>query len=222
MPLDLAQLETRLGVIDWRDTELAAITEQLEAAFPALVTSIQTEIEVMSTFQIVRAQADPRKLTAKLVAPWAAEQSRIAMSRAETELSALIAALKNEGRLAAVTTALPALAGMGMLAASVLALPALVSYATITTTSLMFFSTSAISVPLLLAGGTALAGLSLVGVNVVGRTKGKLRDHLAARVVALARTAVFGTGQALDTRCLLNDLQAAVLVAGQTKLAEAA
>lgn len=222
MALDLAVLESRLKVIEWRDKELATITEQLEQAFPTLLLQIATHVAGMSALQIGRAQIDPRKLTAELVAPWATEQSRIAINRAESDLVRLIDTPKHEGGLGAVATALPALAGVGMLAASVLGLPAVVSYATVTTTSLLFFSTSSISVPLLLAGGTVLAGLSLAGVNVVGRTQDRLRNHLVERIAGQARVAIFGAGLSPDGRCLLNDLQAAVLKTGETRLGKVA
>lgn len=222
MALDLMVLESRLKVIDWRDNELAAITEQLEQSFPVLLMQIESLVAKMSALQLRRAEINPRKLTAELVAPWATEQSRIAIDRAENDLGALIDTLKHEGGLGAVATALPALAGVGMLAASVLGLPAVVSYATVTTTSLLFFSTSTVSIPLLLAGGTVLAGLSLAGVSVVGRTQDRLRSHLVARIAGQARVAIFGTGLAPEARCLLNDLQAAVLKTGETQLASAA
>ncbi len=92
------------------------------------------------------------------------------------------------------------------------------SYATITTTSLLVFSTPTISIPLLLAGGTVLAGMSIVGVKAFDHAKDKMRAHLAARVQSLALSAIFGHGLAPDARYLLNDLQAAILKSGQTQL----
>lgn len=220
LAFDLTLIDTRLSLIEWRDQELAAITEQLELAFPQLLSEIRSRVATLSTLQVARAEFDPRPLTLQILAPWVEAQTRIAVERAETEFTALIANLKADGQLGAIATALPALAGVGMLAASVLALPTVVTWATITTTSLFFFTTSSISVPLLLIGGTALAGLSLTGVKVLGATEGRLRNHLVARVEAQARSAVFGSGLDLDARCLLNDLQAAVLRAGQARLRE--
>ncbi|MCW1919905.1 hypothetical protein NX862_14185 [Rhodobacter sp. KR11] len=55
MPIDLAELDARLKVIDWRDRELAAITRQLEAAFPTLLLQIQVHVAGMSALQITRA-----------------------------------------------------------------------------------------------------------------------------------------------------------------------
>lgn len=219
MTFDLADLEAQLGLLDWRDSQLEAITDQLEAAFPALAGAIVARIAAMTSFEVGRAHLNPRSLAEGLIAPWAEQQSEIAVSRAEASLSDLISSLQTDGRMGAhLGTALPALAGVGLLAASVLGLPAVLSYATITTTSFLVFSTSTVSLPLLLAGGTVLAGLSFAGVKAFDQAKDKMRAHLAARVQGLALAGIFGLGLAPDARCLLNDLQAAVLKAGQQQL----
>lgn len=221
MPFDLARVETQLGLLDWRNDQLEAITRQLEAAFPTLAADIVARICEMTSLQVGRAHLNPRPLAESFIAPWAEAQSLIAVRRAEASLFDLISSLKLDGGFGAhLSTALPALAGVGMLAASVIALPAVVSYATITTTSFLIFSTSTISLPLLLAGGTVLAGLSFAGVKAFDQAKDKMRAHLAARVQGLALAAIFGHGLPPDTRCLLSDLQAAVLKAGQTQLEE--
>lgn len=219
MPFELADIETQLGLLDWRNGQLEAVTDQLEQAFPNLSGAIIERIAAMSSLEVGRAHLNPRPLAESLIAPWAAEQSRIAFNRAEASLSGLISSLKLEGSLADhLGSALPALTGVGMLAASVLGLPAIVSYATITTTSFLVFSTSTISIPLLLAGGTVLAGMSFAGVKAFDQAKDKMRVHLAARVQSLALAAIFGHGLAPDERYLLNDLQAAILKSGQTQL----
>lgn len=223
MPFDLASMETQLGLLEWRDGQLEAITNQLEAAYPTLVAETVARISAMTSFAVGRAHLNPRPLAESLIAPWAAEQSRIAVKRAEASLSDLISTLHlDSGMGAHLSAALPALAGVGMLAVSVLGLPALVSYATITTTSFFVFSTSTISLPILLVGGTVLAGMSFAGVKAFDQAKDKMRAHLAARVQGLALSAIFGHGLAPDARCLLNDLQAAVLKAGQTRLEDIA
>ena len=219
MKFDLVGVETRLGLLDWRDAQLEATTSQLEAAFPKLITAINAHIADMSSIQVGKAHINPRNLAEVLIAPWAEEQSQIATRRAEASLSGLISALKlDTGARGHLGAALPAVAGVGMLAASVLGLPTIVSYATITTTSFLVFSTSTISLPLLLAGGTVLAGLSFAGVKTFDRAKDRMRASLAERIQNVALVAIFGHGLAPDARCLLNDLQAAVLKAGQTEL----
>lgn len=69
IPIDLAEWDARRKVLDWRDRELAAITRQLEAAFPTLLLQIQVHVAGMSALQITRAQVNPRKLTDDLLGP---------------------------------------------------------------------------------------------------------------------------------------------------------
>ncbi len=222
MTIDLTELETRLELIAWRDRAMDAVTNQLESAFPALMATLPPRVEAMTKLQLARSHADPRALAQEMLRDWTEEQGRIAFDRARTELDSLIAGLKAEGHMAAVTAALPAMAGVGMLAASIVAIPALVTYATVTTTTFLVFTTSAVSVPILLAGGTALAALSFSGSKMLAAADTKARAGLVARVEKLCRDIVFGTGLAPDARCLLNDLQAAILKASQNQLAETA
>lgn len=218
---DLARVETQLELIAWRDAQLEGITNQLEKAFPALLVLIENRVSELSMLEVGKAHANLKRFSAALIGPWADEQARIAVERAQESLKDVLSNIPSTQEYRAhVTAALPAVAGVGLIAASVLGLPAVVSYATITTTSLLVFSTSMVSTPVLLAGGAVLAGLSFAGVKVIDSAKDKTRAHLVARVNALARTAVFGQGQAPQARCLLNDLQAAVLKAGQTQIAE--
>lgn len=156
--------------------------------------AIVERIAAMSSLEVGRAHLNPRPLAESLIEPWAEEQSRIAVNRAESSLSNLINSLKLEGSFADhLGSALPGLTGVGMLAASVLGLPAIVSYATITTTSFLVFSTTTISLPILLAGGTVLAGMSFAGVKAFDQAKDKMRAHLAAQVQSLAMAAIFDT-----------------------------
>jgi hypothetical protein len=219
MPFDLASVETSLRLIDWRNDQLDAITAQLEEAFPRLAEAIVNHVAGLSTVEVGKAHLNPKKLAEQLIAPWAETQSITAISRAEASLSDLISKLPQDNGLNGhINSALPAMAGVGMLAASVLGLPAVVSFATVTTTSFFVISTSAVSIPLLLAGGTVLAGMSFAGVKAVDQAKDKMRANLIARVQSIALSAVFGYGLAAEARCLLNDLQAAVLKSGETEL----
>lgn len=218
---NLARVETQLELIAWRDAQLESITDQLENAFPALQDMIERRVAELSVLELGRSHANVKRFAESLIGPWADEQARIAVERAQESLSSVLSNMTSkEDYRAHVVTALPAVAGVGLIAASVFALPTVVSYATITTTSFLVFSISTISTPLLLAGGVVLAGLSLAGVKAIDSAKDKTRAHLVARVNTLARTAIFGHGQAPQARCLLNDLQAAVLKAGETKIAE--
>lgn len=219
MPFDLASVETSLRLIDWRNAQLDAITVQLEEAFPQLAEAIANRVEKLSTVDVGKAHFNPKKFAEGLIAPWAEAQSSTAINRAEASLSDLISQLPQDSGLNGhIQSALPAMAGVGMLAASVLGLPAVVSFATVTTTSFLVFSTSAVSIPLLLAGGTILAGMSFAGVKAVDRAKDKMRTNLTERVQSIALSVVFGYGLAPEARYLLNELQAAVLKAGEAKL----
>jgi hypothetical protein len=77
-----------------------------------------------------------------------------------------------------------------------------------------------VSIPLLLAGGTVLAGLSFAGFKAVDHAKDSVRSNLTERVKSIALSAIFGFGLAPEARCLLNDLQAVVLKAGEAELGE--
>lgn len=219
MPFDLASVETSLRVIDWRNAQLDGITAQLEEAFPQLAETITNHIAKLSTMEVGKAHFNPRKFAEGLIAPWAEAQTSTAINRAEASLSDLISELpRDSGLNGHIQSALPAMAGVGMLAASVLGLPAVVSFATVTTTSFLVLSSSAVSIPLLLAGGTVLAGMSFAGVKAVDHAKDKLRANLTTRVQSIALSAVFGYGLAPEAQYLLNVLQAAVLKAGEAEL----
>ncbi|PWE48707.1 hypothetical protein DEM26_16535 [Thioclava sp. NG1] len=218
---DLNELEARIQLLDWRDDELIAITNQLEDAFPSLVSSIESHIAKMSAIRVTRAQLRAKTLAKELIEPWAEEQCREALARAEESISTLVGELDLKTDLGDhFHAALPALLGVGTLTASVASLPAVVSFATVTTSTLVFFSTSAVSVPLLLAGGVALTGLSLAGMKGVDYALDKSRARLALRIINLANTAVFGAGLPANSPSLITKLQAFVLRAGANKLEE--
>ncbi|WP_417808789.1 hypothetical protein [Thioclava sp.] len=222
MAFDLNTIETRLQLLDWRDSQLEAITGQLEDAFPSLEKTIETRLSEMTTLQVARAQLSAKPLAESIISPWAAAQGLIALKRAEESLTAVVTEMNMESSIGDhIHTALPALAGVGVLAASVAGLPAVVSFATVTS-SFLFISTSSISVPLLLVGGVALTGLSLAGFKGLDYAKDKSRARLAARILAEAQAVIFGQGLAPNSRCLVNDLQAIVLKAGVNKLEEIA
>lgn len=221
MIFDLASIETQIALLDWRDTQLSSITAQFESAWPALEVAIERHVAEMPLWKVAQAHVDPRPLARTLITPWAEDQNRVAANRAEDGLAEIIAAAPRDGIASHAATALPALAGMGLIAASVVALPAVVSYATITSVSFLVVTSTALSTPLLLAGGAVIAGLSLTGTSVIGNAASRSRSHLADRLKGHARTVVFGDGIAAAARCLLNDTQAAVLLAGKTSLESA-
>lgn len=218
MAFSLSSIETQLSLLAWRDTQLFSITSQFENAWPILEKAIDAHVAEMPLWKIARAHVGITPLAHDLIAPWAEEQGRVAAVRAEEGLAEIIAALPPGSLAEHGMTALPALAGAGLIAASVMAVPAVVSYATVTSVSMLVFTTSTVSAPLLWVGGAAVAALSLTGSSALGYANRRTRNHLAERLKRHARTTVFGDGREPTARCLLNDTQALVLKAGQSQL----
>ncbi|MFZ1662877.1 MAG: hypothetical protein WAT77_13040 [Paracoccaceae bacterium] len=210
-------IEAQIQLIDWRNTQLAQITDQLEGAFPELQKAIDDYVAALPLWKVAGTHASPRKTVVGLVEPWAKAQSTEAAERAKAQLDEILANVPSNSEAARLAASfLPALAGVGMIASSVAALPALVTFATVSSTSFFLVTTSAVSVPLLLMGGSALAVLSLTGSKAVSAAAQKSRAHLAQRLQSLALSIVFGIGLDPGARCLLNDIQASVLKAGET------
>ncbi len=219
MSFDLGIIETQLDLLDWRDVQLEAITEQLEDAFPSLIELIEARVAKLSIGRVAWFHANSKRLATELLAPWADNQAKIALKRAEESLADIVGDMHTDAKFSEhLSAALPALAGISVIAASVAGLPAVVSFATLTSTSFFFITTSSISMPLLLTGGVILTGLSLAGIKTVDHASGKTRAHLVRKVATIAQTAVFGYDLSPDARCLVNVLQAAVLKAGENKL----
>jgi hypothetical protein len=218
MAFDTSAIEAQIRLIDWRNTQLALITDQLEGAFPELQKAIDDYVSRhFPCGKVAGTHASPRKAVVDLVEPWAKTQSTEAAERAKAQLDEILADVPSNPETAKLAASLlPALAGLGMIASSVAALPALVTFATVSSTSFFLVTTSAVSVPLLLMGGSALAVLSLTGSKAVSATAQKSRAHLGQRLKSLALSVVFGIGLEPGARCLLNDIQASVLNAGET------
>ena len=218
MTFNLSAIEAQLAFLSWRDTQLQSITTQFEAAWPTLEAAIERHVAEMPLWKVAQAHYDIQPVATDVVVPWAEEQGRIAAARAEEGLREILANAPQGALSDYAATALPAIAGVGLLAASVLAVPAVVSYATVTSVSFLVLTTTTISTPVLLAGGAALAALSLTGKSALRHAKDRLRIHLTRRITQHAQTVVFGDGLPPAARCLLNDTQAIVLRAGQTSL----
>lgn len=210
-----AIIQGRLRLTEWRNSQTEQITSQFEAAWPELDAAIEQHVAALSLIGVARGHVDVSGAIQKLLGPWVEEQAKVAAGRAQDDLADIIALLPAEGMASHAWTVLPAVGGAGMIAASVLAVPAVVSFATTVT---MFGLTVTTSTPLLLAGGTVLAAMSLTGSKVVGKAAQRGRDHLAERMKRQARSAVFGDGRKPSDRCVVSDIQAAVLKAGQTAL----
>ncbi len=221
MTFSLSAIETQLSLLAWRDTQLSTITSQFENAWPVLERAINDHVAEMPLWKVAQAHVGITSLARDLITPWAEEQGQVAAARAEEGLAEILEALPEGSLIEHGMTVLPALAGAGLIAASVMAVPAVVTYATVTSVSMLVFTTSTISTPLLLVGGAAVAALSLTGSSALGHANRRTRNHLAERLKRYARATVFGDGQEPTTRCLLNDTQALVLKAGQTRLVSA-
>lgn len=221
MTFSLTAIETQLSLLAWRDTQLSTITSQFENAWPVLERAIDDHVAEMPLWKVAQAHVGITPLARDLITPWAEEQGQVAAARAEEGLAEILEALPAGSLAEHGMTVLPALAGAGLIAASVMAVPTVVTYATVTSVSMLVFTTSTISTPLLLMGGAAVATLSLTGSSALVHANRRTRNHLAERLKRHARATVFGDGQEPNARCLLNDTQAFILTAGQTKLESA-
>ncbi|MGI3165283.1 hypothetical protein [Pseudooceanicola sp. 200-1SW] len=217
--LDLTEIQNRLELTQWRHRELAAVSDQLEQAFPLLVAQIEDHVVGLSQVGVARAHMRLASAFGDILSSWTEEQRLIAVQRAEVALNALEEKLGERERFHLPVDAVIGLVGKPvLLAASMAAMPTLAAVATVSATSLFFFTTSTVSVPILVAGGVALAVANLSGSTVINRMGDKSRRRLAERANALAWVNVFGDPEKPDGRCLLNDLQVAVLRKAEDKL----
>ena len=210
-----AIVQGHLRLIEWRNGQTEQITSQFAAAWPELEAAIDRHVAELPLFAVARAHANVPAAAKRLLAPWVEAQTTAAAVRAEDDLAEVIGLLSQDGIASHAWTVLPAVGGVGLIAASVLAIPAVVSFATITT---FFGLSTTISSPLLLAGGTVLAAMSLTGSSVIGKAVRRGRTHLADRIKRQARSAIFGDGRNPSDRCVVSDTQAAILKAAQAAL----
>lgn len=208
-PLDPA---VELEMIRWKQARFERITEHVENALPELMAEIEKTVASISSLAASKAQVAPDGLWKELFEPWAQRTARRVEAEMDKEIGALVSALSEKGTSQdALRVALPALAGVGVLAASLAAIPTVVSLATVTTTSFLFFTTTAISWPVIAAGGAGIALATLTGTRLVDRLSDRNRRYLAARLQDRARIAALGHGRASGERCLVTDLQAITL-----------
>ena len=117
-----------------------------------------------------------------------------------------------------VTNALPAIAGVGLIGASLAAIPTVISFATVSTSVLAFWGTSAISWPLFALGAAGLGLATLTGSQSLKFAKDKARRKLCLRLYREAGRQVFGIGEKPGSRCMLSDIQAAIVQAGRNRI----
>lgn len=210
---------SELEMIRWKQARFEEITLVVEDALPELMANIEKTVTSMSTISASKAQAFPDGLWKKLFEPWAKQTASLVEAQMEKEIGELVAASSENGTLAeALRVARPVLAGAGLLAASLAAIPTIASFATISTTSLFFFTTTTVSWPVIAAGGAGLAVTTFAGGSGIKWLANKNRSHLVTRLQRRAVTAALGYGLALSERSLVADLQAATLRSLEAKL----
>ncbi|WP_411956540.1 hypothetical protein [Paracoccus homiensis] len=221
-------ISAQLEFLAWRDTQLAAISLQMEEAFPALLDDLSAQVQRASTVDLVRSTLALKASMAAIIRRWGAEQLDIASRRAEAELEATILQLPGGFDLDSDvweqgSKALPAIAGVGLIAASVAAIPAVISFATTVTpaTGFLIFGTAAtatLSWPFFALGAAGIGIAALAGSQSLKSAETKARTKLCSRVHKEAGRQVFGIGEKPETRCMLSDIQAAIVTAGQNRM----
>lgn len=180
--------------------QLAAISLQLEEAFDDLLIELSEQVERASIVNLVRSTISLRSSAEAIMQRWGADQFATALSRAEAELDQTILQLPGKVNLDSdvweqVTKALPAIAGVGLIGASLAAIPTVISFATVSTSVLAFWGTSAISWPLFALGAAGLGVATLTGSQSIKFAKDKARGKLCNRLHREAGRQVLGLGR---------------------------
>lgn len=222
-PLSSLAIAAQLEFLAWRDTQLAAISFQLEDAFPALLESLTEQAEDASIVNLVRSTIPLKSLSEATIQRWSSDQLAIAVTRAEAELDQAFLQLPGSINLDSdiweqVNKALPAIAGVGLIGASLAAIPTVISFATVSTSVLAFWGTSAISWPLFAIGAAGIGLATLTGSQSLKYAKAKARESLCRRLHREAGRQVFGIGEKPGARCVLSDIQAAIVQAGRNRI----
>tara|TARA_R110002094_G_scaffold184017_1_gene161054 strand:+ start:153 stop:830 length:678 start_codon:yes stop_codon:yes gene_type:complete len=221
--LKFQAIAAQLEFLAWRDAQLAAISLQLEEAFPALLDDLSAQVESASIVDLVRSTLALKSSTEAIIQRWGAEQLDAASSRAEAELEDALLQLPGGLNLDSDiweqgSKALPVIAGVGLIAASVAAIPTVISFATVSTSFLAFWGTATISWPLFALGAAGIGFATLAGSQSLKSAETRARRKLCSRVHKEAGRQVFGIGEKPGARCILSDIQAAVVKAGQNRI----
>lgn len=216
-------IAAQLEFLAWRDAQLAAISLQLEEALPELLDELTEQVERANIVNLVRTTIALKSSTETIIQRWGADQLVTALGRAEAELDQTLLQLPGKVNLDSdvweqVTKALPAIAGVGLIGASLAAIPTVISFATVSTSVLAFWGTSAISWPLLALGAAGIGVATLTGSQSLKFAKEKARRKLCLRLHREAGRQVFGIGEKSGARCMLSDIQAAIVQAGRNRI----
>lgn len=216
-------IAAQLEFLAWRDAQLAAISSQLEEALPALLDELAEQVESASIVNLVRSTIALKSSAEAIIQRWGADQLVKALDRAEADLDQTLLQLPGKVNLdndvwEQVTKALPAIAGVGLIGASLAAIPTVISFATVSTSVLAFWGTSAISWPLFALGAAGIGVATLTGSQSLKFAKDKARRKLCLRLHREAGRQVFGIGEKPGARCMLSDIQAAIVQAGRNRI----
>jgi len=221
--LNFQAIAAQLEFLAWRDAQLAAISSQLEKALPALLDELAEQVESASIVNLVRSTIALKSSAEAIIQRWCADQLVKALGRAEADLDQTLLQLPGKVNLdndvwEQVTKALPAIAGVGLIGASLAATPTVISFATVSTSVLAFWGTSAISWPLFALGAAGIGVATLTGSQSLKFAKDKARQKLCLRLHREAGRQVFGIGEKPGARCMLSDIQAAIVQAGRNRI----
>ena len=221
--MDFQAIAAQLEFLAWRDTQLVAISSQLEEALPALLDDLAEQVESASVVNLVRSTIALKSSAEAIIQRWGADQLVKALGRAEADLDQTMLQLPGKVNLdndvwEQVTKALPAIAGVGLIGASLAAIPTVISFATVSTSVLAFWGTSAISWPLFALGAAGIGVATLTGSQSLKFAKDKARQKLCLRLHREAGRQVFGIGEKPGARCMLSDIQAAIVQAGRNRI----
>jgi len=221
--LSIQAIAAQLEFLSWRDAQLAAISLQLEEAFPSLIDDLTEEVERAGVLNLVRSTISLKSTAETTIQEWGARQLEIALTRAEAELEEAILQLPGKVNLDSdvwdqVSKFLPAIAGVGLIGASVAVIPTVISFATVSTSFLAIWGTASISWPLFMLGAAGIGVATLSGSQSLKFAESKARKNLCNRLHREAGRQVFGVGEKPGARCMLSDIQAAVVQAGQNQI----
>lgn len=221
--MNFQAIAAQLEFLAWRDAQLAAISSQLEKALPALLDELAEQVESASIVNLVRSTIALKSSAEAIIQRWCADQLVKALGRAEADLDQTLLQLPGKVNLdndvwEQVTKALPAIAGVGLIGASLAATPTVISFATVSTSVLAFWGTSAISWPLFALGAAGIGVATLTGSQSLKFAKDKARQKLCLRLHREAGRQVFGIGEKPGARCMLSDIQAAIVQAGRNRI----
>ncbi len=217
-------MEERLRILRWRDEQLELVTLQLTNNFPELQSVVTDYVASAGHMKCLKISSKMEHQLADLRNNWIQEQKEIAVKRSGASLDDILSkmgpglAIERDTRNDVAAGASAAL-GMTSVIGSIVAVPSIVAMATVTTGGVLgVFATSSISLPILGLGAVGLGLATFTGSNVVEKAYGKVKDGLQSRLINSLEREVFGYGDHLDQRSVLNDIQGAVMEAAKVKL----